>query len=61
MAHTKKDYEMVADILRDGLTGETESAVRMTIEYLARKFANRFEQDNPKFDREKFFKWIFGE
>ena len=51
---TKKDYELIAGVLNTEYTGYKlgweREAIRITIIGLAEVF----EQDNPKFDRNKF-------
>lgn len=45
---TKKDYELIASILRNAKTGNWQ------IEYTIDVFAKALEGYNPRFDRDKF-------
>ena len=58
----RRDYQMIADVLSDVL-GETiapinndkSRLVSLTIvRNIEKRFADKFAEDNPKFDREKF-------
>jgi hypothetical protein len=49
----RRDYEKVAAILRRN-TSEGMDAARATL--LIGEFADLFAEDNPLFDRDKFFK-----
>lgn len=54
---TRKDYVNVADILllfRDDLD-------RRTLVGLIDEFSDMFEEDNPNFKRDKFFRAVMGE
>jgi len=52
---TRKDYVMIAEILKfnqkDFIEGEDGFAL---IGILAHQFANRLQEDNPRFDRARF-------
>lgn len=52
---TKKDYVIIANVLRDGIRCGQDS----TMDELIRLFCLALKQDNPKFDKEKFesFMW----
>lgn len=54
---TRKTYEMVADILKEGWNESGSSSVKAT----ALRFAHDFSIDNPNFDRQRFMTAIFGE
>lgn len=46
---TKKDFELIANILRDNREG-----AEVTIDTLAEHFACAFTYTNPRFDAERF-------
>jgi hypothetical protein len=51
---SKKDYELVADVIRGNLNGpDTPVPVR---DILARAFADSFAASNPRFDRATFLR-----
>ena len=52
---TKKEYKLIAEILFDSALTAQE-----TLD-LAEDFARRLEEDNPRFDRERFIKACLGE
>lgn len=55
MSMTKIDYELIAQAINWGINGntvETDSDIHAIVYNLA----NALEQDNPKFDREKFLR-----
>lgn len=49
---SKKDYEAIARIIKDLTTEEGDIAQG----YLMEELSDYFEKDNPKFDRDKFYK-----
>ena len=66
MSWAKKDYELVARILRDAQREYNATAARIDYEgnagssfmllTIATHFANEFQRDNPRFDRTRFLK-----
>lgn len=48
---TRKDYVMIADILKGQQKAHNDLE---TIEEIAYSFADVLEEDNPRFDRHKF-------
>ena len=57
---SKKTYNMVAERL--GVFWQFQGdEIPQSIKMLADAFSNKFEEDNPRFDRERFYKAIFGE
>lgn len=58
---SKKTYEMVARVLRDGREPQAaplsdEAQRNVALEIAAEDFADQFAADNPAFDRERFLK-----
>lgn len=54
---TKKDYELVADVISEMLDKTRDgSDMNRHFRQLARGLAARFAEDNPKFDSNKFLK-----
>ena len=58
---SKKDFELIAKVLRDelGYTRETDDTVERetterVIRNLAARFASNLTNTNPRFDRERF-------
>jgi len=53
---TKKDYKLIADLLRDLLRDQVVDGTltRPTFITIAFRFARAFERDNPRFDRTEF-------
>ena len=47
---TRKDYVITAEILRDALPYDSDLILK-----IAEEFAHYFKQDNPRFDRTRFF------
>ena len=47
---TRKDYVITAEILRDALPYNRDLVLR-----IADEFSHYFQQDNPRFDRSRFF------
>ena len=50
---TKKDYELIASVLRERLGDSYDNAYARL---LVKKMADVFEAHNPKFNRSKFLK-----
>ncbi len=46
---SRKDYERTAKIIRESNCSESEK------QQSAQKFADEFEKDNPRFDRQRFY------
>jgi hypothetical protein len=51
---TRKDFETVARVITDPSLHLQSSKTRA----LASRFADVFEQDNPRFDRERFLTYV---
>jgi len=49
---TRKDYELIASVLRNA----DEVADQETLTALVEMFADKLEDENPRFDRETFFR-----
>lgn len=49
---SQRDYELIADVLH--VRQATEPEARHVVGYIAGEFADRFEADNPRFDRNRF-------
>lgn len=47
---TRKDYVVTAEILRDAMPYDSDLILKV-----AEEFAHYFKQDNPRFDRSRFF------
>ena len=65
---SKKTYKMVASNLRwswlvatETLTGKNSIVTQKLVRGMAHRISNDLEFDNPRFDRERFYKAIFGE
>jgi hypothetical protein len=56
----KKDYKAIAEIIKNNKDETTVGGVKITISNvnLISELADYFEKDNPKFDRQKFYKGI---
>ena len=54
---TRKDYVMIADVLHNYTA---EGGVTIERDEIARALADAFESDNPRFDRVRFFNWVYG-
>ena len=50
---TRKDYKLIAEILRDSLDAIIDD---LALEALASNFADELAKDNPRFNRERFLK-----
>ena len=48
---TKKDYELIAEVLLNNVSGVASEPYAIT---LVNDMANALQDDNPKFDRNKF-------
>ena len=55
---SKKTYKMVAKVLNPGGSSFRDP---QTIELIMWEFASLFQEDNPRFDRDRFYKAVFGE
>jgi hypothetical protein len=56
---TNKDYELIADtIINLANTNFTQKEVNATLEVLSYDLINKFELDNPRFDKQKFADYI---
>jgi hypothetical protein len=53
---TRKDYELIANAFRlaNGSTKVTDYDAESALGLLAEILGDRLEQDNPRFDRERF-------
>jgi len=58
---TKEHYAKVAEVLKDTLVG-TKGSIAATLLHheIVQDFVELFEDDNPKFDDEKFLDVIYG-
>lgn len=55
---TRKDYQLIAEILRTAQTRIRIGALNTpaaTLEYIAVELADMLHADNPRFGRERFF------
>lgn len=50
---TKKDYQAIADVIVNRLYGATPTR-RFALSDVAKDLCAVFEEDNPRFDRDKF-------
>jgi hypothetical protein len=59
---TRKDYVVTAEILNDKLyaLGNSSVVLRDVVEEIAKDFADYFEEDNPRFNRERFMQAVKG-
>lgn len=53
---TRKDYELIAQVINETREDEGWENARSAIIWLAETLAERLEQDNPRFSSETFFK-----
>lgn len=55
---TKKDYEMVADVIQHRLYGDRDWSPCVgdedVVQDLVHELVDKFEADNPRFDRDRF-------
>ena len=51
---TRKDFELIADVLSNYHTGE--KAQKDTVEQIALTFAHRLQSTNPRFNIQRFVK-----
>lgn len=56
---TKKDYVLIASVFNKAMQYTADEprameAVKATVEVVADELADALEQDNPRFDRERF-------
>ena len=51
---TRKDFELIADVLNNYHTGE--KAQKDTVEQIALTFAQRLQSTNPRFNVQRFVK-----
>lgn len=61
MAMTKKDYELIAEVLRVELVSWNRTddiLARAAVRSVARTLSDRFQEDNPNFDRARFVQAI---
>ena len=59
---TRKDYVVTAEILNDKLyaLGNSSVVLRDVVEEIAKDFADYFEEDNERFNRERFMQAVKG-
>lgn len=59
---TRKDYQLIADAINEGITsffdeggtlGEYSAGVAV-LDHIIYKLSNKLEDDNPRFDRDRF-------
>lgn len=58
---TRKHYISIASALRALLRSDTSAAERLGIERTVAVIADNLAQDNPRFDRAKFFAAALGD
>jgi len=51
---TKKDYEVIAKIIKDVAEAKNGTPVESLFSILTARLANYLETTNPRFDRERF-------
>lgn len=61
MTMSSKHYQQVADILAAEYAIETHSASQRVTANIARSLADVFAQDNPRFNRDRFYGAISSE
>jgi hypothetical protein len=57
--YSRKDYELAAEIISDTIASPPNSLFKPdfnTARNIAMRFRHRFEEDNKKFDVQKFYK-----
>lgn len=57
---TRATYKMVAEQIRTTKQATDNVAVKAALCVLSHRLADQFEDDNPRFDREKFINASFG-
>jgi hypothetical protein len=59
---TRKDYVVTAEILNDKLysLGASSQAAQHAVEEIAKDFADYFEEDNVRFNRQRFMEAVKG-
>lgn len=62
---TRKDYQLIADAINEGIAsfvdkGGTlgEYSADVVLDHIIYKLSDKLEDDNPRFDRDKFAKAI---
>jgi hypothetical protein len=51
---TRKDYELIAEVIKTARKVETGEAVLVSVEHLANTLATELEIENPRFNRARF-------
>lgn len=51
---TRKDYELLAEVIRTSRKVTTGETVLVSVEHLANTLATELEIENPRFDRARF-------
>lgn len=57
---SRRDYEKLAGVLAGELGIATTLAEGMVVKNIARSMADHFKQENPRFDRAKFYSAVTG-
>ena len=56
---TKKDYELIADVIRNFKREEANDTITNQVEFLIDEFAYKLEKDNFRFNEKKFRDYIY--
>jgi hypothetical protein len=51
---TRKDYELIAEVIKTARKVETGEAVLVSVEHLTNTLATELEIENPRFNRARF-------
>lgn len=60
MAMTRKHYRRIADILTVEFANASSRAERLTVRNITYLLADIMKQDNPRFDRDRFYNAVFN-
>ena len=61
---TRKDYNLLASAIRESMDecrAQYNEDVEVAIRLLTSRLASRLQTDNPRFDRQKFYKAAIGQ
>lgn len=56
MRYAKRDYELIASVLKDARDTITDPHSVVALAHVAGRLAAKFQADNPAFDLERFIK-----